>query len=68
MRDFESIEQNRILRHAILAFTGSTVVFIRKAGAWKICSAQWTERPPTAACHPAKSSQWCPSPRHSKHS
>lgn len=26
--------------------TGTTVVFLRKAGAWKICSAHWTDRPP----------------------
>jgi hypothetical protein len=26
--------------------TGTTVVFVRKAGFWRICSAQWTERPP----------------------
>ena len=24
---------------------GTTVVFVRKDGAWKICSAQWTDKP-----------------------
>ena len=26
--------------------SGTTVVFVRKAGVWKICSAQWTDRKP----------------------
>ena len=26
-------------------YSGTTVVFVKKAGTWKICSAQWTDKP-----------------------